>query len=974
MKAGINRLPKPTGSLIDRDHEISFMFEGKTYVGLAGDTIASALAANDQWILSRSFKYHRPRGVLTMAGQDSNTLVQLDHEPNVAADRHPISEGLNVWGQNYRGTLDNDRDAILDRFSRFLPVGFYYRTFFRPGRRSWDKLWEPIIRRKAGLGRVNTSPPHRIYDKMHLFHDVVVVGGGLAGLAAALMASKAGADVLIADENSVLGGALTYARLDPDGLQAESRRRALVDQIRSRTNIDVMTEAICNGWFADNWLSIVRSNRLYKVRAKEVIVAAGCLEQPAQFRNNDLPGIMLGSAAQRLVRHYGVRPGRQAVVLTANAHGYGVALDLAEAGVAVAAVVDLRPGVFQSSLTTAIADRGIGILAAHCVFEAVGSRGNRHLQRVRVAPLNGKKQAAATGQWVECDLLSMSVGYTPAYQLPLQAGGQLAYDDSLAEFSITRLPSQLRIAGSMNGMFDLESAIEDGERAGWQAAKSLGRDAGPEPTVRAKPTREPVNHSWPIFPHPRGKEFVDFDEDLCIQDILNTVADGYCDLELVKRFSTVGMGPSQGRHSALPTARLVARATGRTVAEVGVTTVRPPVSGEKIGVLAGRHYHPERLTPMHFRHIEADAQMLVAGTWWRPAYYGPKAKKESCVLDEVLAVRQGIAMLDVSTIGRIEIRGPDAAEFVERMYTSTYKKQAVGRARYALMTNEMGTVIDDGVACRLSDEHFYVTSSTGSVERVIRDMIWWNARWQLDVDIAVVTSAYAAVNLTGPNARTMLAKVVRGVDVSPKAFPYMSVRECQVAGIPARVLRIGFTGELSYEIHVPGSMGEALWDRLLDAGKADGLRPYGLEASRILRLEKGHIIIGQDTDAMSTPDEVGLASAVSENKPFFVGARSIALRRRRPPKRKLVGFVMDDPAAPVPQESSLVFRNDAPVGRVTSVCRSPTLNKTIGLAYTAPEESDIGAAIHIRLHDGPMVEGLIASPHFYDPKNMRQEI
>jgi sarcosine oxidase subunit alpha len=967
-----NRLPAPAGLLVDRDRPIGFRFEGRAYQGLAGDTIASALAANGVKVLSRSFKYHRPRGILTMAGQDANTLVQLEHEPNVPADRHPISEGLEVRAQNVAGSLKRDWGALMGAIGRFLPVGFYYRAFFRP-RGVFEKLWEPIIRRSAGLGRVNLNAPHGYYDKAYGFYDVAVVGGGPAGLEAALAAARAGAKVLLVEENPVLGGSLSYARFDLDGEGAATLRADLLERIESESNIEVMTEALCNAWFADNWLPVIRGDRLYKVRAREVVLAAGSLEQPAQFRNNDLPGVIMGSAAQRLIRLYGVRPGKRAVVLTGNRFGYEVALDLIEAGVEVAAVVDQRAAPPPEPAMAAVLERGLRVLSGHTVVEATPEAGNRGLTGAVVDSILGEGRVAGQPERVGCDTIVMSVGFTPAYQLALQAGARLDYDDEGAIFSIAETPAHLHLAGSMNGRYGLEAVRADGGLAGWRAAQGLGLEAGaaPEPT-QADGTG--VNAPWPIFAHPKGRDFVDFDEDLEVKDIVNAAAEGYAELELVKRFSTVGMGPSQGRHSALATARLIARASGRTVAETGVTTARPPFAGEKLGVLAGRSFEPERVTSMHHRHLELGAQMMPAGLWWRPAYYGPVERREDCIRAESLAVRENVGLIDVSTLGGLEIRGPDAAEFLNRVYTFAYLKQQIGRARYVLMTNEAGTIIDDGVACRFRDDHYYVTATTSGAERVYLSMLWWNAQWRLEVDISHVTAAYAAVNLAGPKAREVLAKATEDVDLSAEAFPYMGLREGRVGGIPARLIRIGFVGELGYEIHVPMSQGEALWDALMAAGKDHGITPFGLEAQRVLRLEKGHIIIGQDTDAMTFPHEVDMAWAIAKRKPFFVGGRSIELRLRQPLKRKLVGCVIDDPALPMPGESNVVLRGGEIVGFVTSVVRSPALDKVIGLAYAHPDDAELGKTIRIKVDSGRVVEATVASPHFYDPDNKRQEV
>jgi sarcosine oxidase subunit alpha len=801
----------------------------------------------------------------------------------------------------------------------------------------------------------------------------VVVGGGPAGLEAALAGARAGAEVLLVEENPVLGGALAYARFDAEGTLGEARRRELVAAVEAEANIEVMTGAICNGWFADNWLPVIRGNRMYKVRARELVLAAGAMEQPAQFRNNDLPGIMFSSAAQRLIRLYGVRPGNRAVVMTANEDGYGAALDLADAGVELAAVLDLRHEPPAGPLREALLGRGVEVRDGYCVSEAVPIRGNRHVQAAFVSRIAPDGTAGPGGERVGCDLLCTAVGYTPTYQLALQAGGKLGYDDAAGLFSIEGVPDHVRLAGSQAGTHDLAAVQAAGRHAGWQAAGALGLEAGPAPEAPAATTAS-VNHPWPIFRHRRGKEFVDFDEDLQVKDLVNAVKDGYREIELVKRFSTVGMGPSQGRHSALATARIVARETGRSVAETGVTTARPPFTAETLGVLAGRSFEPERFTAMHHRHLEQGAQMMTAGLWWRPAFYSAKDERDARMAEEALAVRNDVAMIDVSTLGGLEIRGPDAAEFLNRMYTFAYVKQQIGRGRYVLMTNDAGTVIDDGVACRFAEDHYYVTATTGGVDRVYQTMLWWNAQWRLDVDVANVTAAYAGVNVAGPNSRKVLEDVVDDVDLSAEAYPYMGVREGSLAGIPARFMRVGFVGELGYEIHVPAAYGEVLWDRLTEAGRAHGMRPFGVEAQRILRLEKGHIIIGQDTDAMTTPDEVDMAWAIAKKKPFFVGRRSIELRRRQPMRRKLVGFVFDDPAAPLPEESNLVMRGGEMVGFVTSVVRSPTLGKVIGLAYAAADEAEPGSPIRIKLTSGRMVEGKVCAPHFYDPDNQRQEL
>jgi len=968
----MSRLPAPAGTLLDRAKPITFRFDGQAYTGYEGDTIASALAANGVTMLSRSFKYHRPRGLLSAAGHDANSLVQIGAEPSVQADRRRVVAGLDVQPQNVFGSLTRDYARAIDGLGRFLPVGFYYKTFFRP-KGTW-KHWEKLIRALAGLGKVDLEAHHGYYDKQYLFADVAVVGGGAAGLSAALEAADAGAEVVLIEENPTLGGALGYARFDAAGQEAARVREGLVGRVTGHANITVLTDATCNGWFADHYLPVIRGNRLYKLRARSVVVATGSYEQPMVFRNNDLPGVMYASAAQRLMRHYAVRPGNRAVVATANGDGYGAALDLIEAGVEVACVADLRPERSDGALADAVADHGVPIVRGAAVTEAIAAKGHVGVEAARVARITGQGQTAAVDDRFACDLIVTAVGYNPTANLIHHAGGRLAYNDEASMFEVVWLPETIHAAGSVTGTFALEAVLGEGRRAGWSAARDAGRTVGAAPAVPNDRGMRGINHPWPIFPHPKGRDFIDFDEDLQVHDILDAIQEGYDDVELMKRFSTCGMGPSQGRHSSLNSVRLTARANGRTVNETGTTTSRPPYTQETFGVLAGRSFEPDRLTPMHHHHVAAGAKMMVAGQWYRPQYYGSESSRDDNVRREVMAVRERVGLIDVSTLGGLEVCGPDAAELLNRIYTFTYTKQPVGRARYVLMTDQNGVIVDDGVACRFHDHHFYVTATTSGAAAVYQHMLFWNAQWRLKVNITNVTASWAAVNLAGPKARDVLARVCKDVDLSTEAFPYMEVRQGTIAGVPARIIRIGFVGELGYEIHVPASQGEALWDALMDAGKADGIVPFGIEAQRLLRLEKGHVIIGQDTDGVTNVFEADMAWAIARKKPYFVGKRTLDIHERNGLTRKLVGFSLKNPADPAPEESHLVIHDGAIVGRTTSVGRSHVLGKVIGLAYVAPDQATPGTAFHIRIGGGRMIEAVVEKPPFYDAGNKRQEL
>jgi sarcosine oxidase subunit alpha len=963
-----SRLEHPFGQLIDRDTPVTFEFEGDTVQGYAGDNVASALIGEGRWLMSRSFKYHRPRGPLSLAGHDANTLIQTPTAANRLAEDLMAKDQGTLSGQNYLGSLKLDYYSLLDRLGRFLPVGFYYRAFFKP-RGMW-RFWENVIRNAAGLGVANLEATPRYTDKQYLFCDVAVIGAGPAGLNAALTAATGGAEVLLVDEQELLGGALTYHRFTLEDDSRAQTLKALSHAVANHDKIRVLTGATCNAWFSDHYLPVFQGDRLYKVRAKTCVLATGSSEQPVVFRNNDLPGIVLCSGLERLMMHHGVCPEGPAVILAGNDDAYLTAITAAEAGLSIAGVVDLRSEPDDLALPAALSERGITLYQSATVFEAHSDKSGTQLGAVTIYPIKSEGKVGVTPTHLECRLLAMSAGFMPAYQLACHGGAKLAYHDDKSEFTLTELPEGMHLAGSVNSTHDLKAVCADGRNAGRGALRALALETDNDETVQCE---RHVNHPWPIFKHPKGREFVDFDEDLQIKDIINSARLGYRDIQLVKRYSTVGMGPSQGRHSALTTARLIADATERTVTETGVTTARPPVKPESLGVLAGRRFHPIRKTPMDQRHLALGAHMIPAGSWRRPAFYGALDHRAANIAAEAHAVRNGVGMIDVSTLGGIELRGPDAAEFMNRIYTYGFLKQPVGKTRYAALANEQGVIIDDGVAARLAEDHFYVTATTTGVDRVYSEMLRWNAQWRLDLDIAQVTSAYAAVNVAGPFSRDVLEQAGCNIELSSESFPYLACREGMVAGIPARLMRVGFVGELGFELHVPSLMAQTLWDKLMVAGEPFNIKPFGVETQRLLRLEKGHIIIGQDTDGMSHPGEVGLAWAINRKKAFFVGRRSVDILMSQPLKRQLVGFTLS-PSAPKPEEGHLVLRDGDIVGTVTSCEYSPTLAKVIGLAYVHPDDAQPDSEVTIRTANGVCVQAPIATLPFYDPGNARQQL
>lgn len=928
-----NRLPPPHGRLIDRARPVRFRFEGKDYSGYAGDTVASALTANGVWILSRSFKYHRPRGIMTMAGQDGNTLIALPGDPNCPADRTPIHDGLAAWGQNCGGSLQRDRNAWIQWFADFLPAGFYYHAFFRP-RGIWN-LWSRYFRRMAGLGVFDRRFVPEKCETQYRHCEIAVIGAGRSGMRAALEAARGGGDVLLIDENPEVGGSLRYARACLDGGRESRQLRILLNKIEATPNIEPITGAIANGWYADNWLEVIKGDRLIKLRARRIVLCSGVLEQPALFHNNDLPGVMLGTAAQRLIKEYGVRPGKRAVVLSADDRAYGVALDLLEAGVELAAVIELREQPSVDERAGEVRERDVEVLHGQAIHAA---RGRRRVQAVDVRRIIASGRLGCRVRRIDCDLVCMSVGHMPAYQLACQAGARLEYRPERAAFAITGLPDGFTLAGGVaDGANDPETP-------------------------------------WPVFPHPRRMEFVDLDEDLRIHDIRHAVRSGYEHVQLVKRYSTSGMGPSQGRLSALATARLIAAETGKSLTETGVSTARPPFAPVTLAQCAGRRCYPALRSAMHHRHVEAGARFLQAGDWYRPAYYGGKDEFSKAVAREARTVRNGVGAIDVSTLGGIAVRGSDAAEFLNRIYTFAYKNQRTGTLRYALMTNEAGSVIDDGVVCKLDEHDFYVTTTTGGAERIFRTILHWNAQWRLDVNIANLTSAWCAINIAGPRARELMSALDSDIDFGIEAFPYLGVCKGALAGVPVIALRTGFVGELGYEIHAPQQFGEALWDTILSAGADSGVRPVGIEAQRILRLEKAHVLIGQDTDALSTPAELNMRWAVAAKKPFFVGKRSLDARDCMPRERVLTGFCVEDLSGAAPNHGHLVLDGRRTIGRVTSAAFSPTLEKVIGLAYAPPDRARPGDRWEIRCDRGQRVMASVVETPFYDPGNKRQEL
>jgi sarcosine oxidase, subunit alpha len=947
------RLPEAADDWIDRSQRVEFTFEGEQRSGFVGDCVTSALAAAGVMVLGRSFKYHRPRGILSFANHDVNTLFEVDGVPNVRGDVTPVRNGQRVMAVNTFGGLRRDRARLLDRLAPFLPVGFYYKAFH--SKRHFPR-WERLIRRLSGLGAISVDAPRQVTPKRYAFCDVLVVGGGPSGLGAALAAAHSGARVLLIDENPRLGGCGRWSGA-PHGALAQ-----LIREVTTHSRIEVICSSFAAGYYADHLVALVEPTRMTKVRARAIVFATGVCEQPAVFRNNDLPGVMLGSAAQRLLHRYGIAPGRRVVVVAANREAYELCGDLLANHVEVVALADLRPEGEPDAAAVALLRGRVPVRNGHAPLEARPD-GDGCLRAIRLA-------AAGRTEDIACDALLMSVGFAPAFALLAQSGARIEFDEALQQHVPAQLPDGIFAAGRLNGVYDYEARVADGRTAGGAAAASACGEKSLDAPPAARSARRP-SHAFPIFDHPRAGNFVDFDEDLQVKDLRGAMQEGFDSIELLKRFSTVGMGPSQGKHSNLHAARILARHRGDGVGAAGLTTARPMFHPVPLKHLAGRGFQPERRTPIEDRHAAAGAVWMSAGNWQRPEYYRVEGQSRAqCIAAEASAVREALGIIDVGTLGKIEIHGPDAGAMLDRVYAGSYSNLRVGMTRYGLMLDEVGTIVDDGVIARLGDERFYFTTTTGGSASVFRELLRWNAQWGLDCALVNVTGHMAAFNLAGPRSRDVLATQT-DIDLSEAAFPYLGVREGRVAGARARLMRVGFVGELGYEIHVPYEDAGPVWDAVLSAGRSAGLRPFGVEAQRMLRLEKGHLIVAQDTDGLTNPFEAQAGWAVRMQKPFFVGQRSLRMLQARGSRQTLIGFELSGSAAL--KESHLVIDGADIAGRITSVVRSATLGRTIGLAMVRPDLATPGNALSIRVDDGSLVAATIVPTPFYDRDGLRQK-
>lgn len=975
---------------IDYTRRISFSFDGRAYEGHAGDTLASALLANGVRLVGRSFKYHRPRGILTAGSEEPNALVELREgarrEPNCKATTVELYEGLLARSQNRWPSLEHDVGAINGLFSPVFVAGFYYKTFKWPSA-FWEKIYEPAIRRAAGLGRSAGLPDPDSYEKAFAFCDVLVIGSGPAGLAAALAAGRAGARVILCDEDFRLGGRLLAEKdTEIDGHSARHWHSAALDELASLPHVTLMPRTAIFGVYDSCTYGAIEKvadhlphpaahqprQRLWQIVARRSILATGALERPLVFNGNDRPGVMMAGAMRAYAHRFGVLAGRELVVFTNNDNGWRTALDLAAAGALVPALIDARDDV-DAGLTARGKAAGLQVITGG---QIIATHGGKALREVTFTDASGRKQS------VRADGLAMSGGFNPLLALSTHTGARPVWNEALATFLPGGLPSGMVAVGAAGGAFGLGAALKGGHAAGLEAAADAGHHGAPGPAPQAADEAYGVSPVWPV--DGARKAFVDFQHDVTAADITLAHREGYRSVELLKRYTTLGMATDQGKLSNINGQAIMAALAGKPMEQVGTTVARAPSVPVAIGAFAGHargmEFKPTRLISGHAHARELNATFIETGQWLRPQWYARPGETEwrDTVNREVLTTRTAAGICDVSTLGKIDVQGPDAAEFLNRIYINAFAKLPVGKARYGVMLREDGFILDDGTVARFGEEQFVVSTTTANAGRIMKHLNFCaQVLWpELDVQIASISEAWAQYAVAGPRSRELLQKLLgETFDLSNTAFPFMGVAEFEWAGVPVRLFRISFSGELAYEIAVPAHYGEALARALEAAGQPLGACFYGTEALGVMRIEKGHV--GGPEMVGTTAEDVGLGRMMSPKKDFVGKALAYREAMVDPNRQRLVGLRPVEAGKPLAGGAHLLEKGAAPTtandqGYVTSITWSPNLKSWLGLALVKRGPERIGERMRVvDLLRNTEVEVELCSPVFLDPEGSR---
>ncbi|MEJ0038015.1 MAG: sarcosine oxidase subunit alpha family protein [Gammaproteobacteria bacterium] len=987
------------GGRIERNVPLRFSFNGTVFEGYAGDTIASALLANGVHLLGRSFKYHRPRGVLSHGSEEPNALLQVARgrgrvDPNNRATTIALTAGLTVRSQNHWPSLEHDFGVVNDWLSPVLVAGFYYKTFMWP-RAFWDKVYEPRIRAAAGLGHAPDEPDADRYVHRHAHCDVLVVGAGPAGLAAAQAAAASGKRVILADEQSEFGGALLHdVHSTVDGASATEWVARALRLLGAQENVTLLPRTAVFGYYNHNHVAMVERvsdhlpeagehlprERLWQVRAREVVLATGSHERPLTFADNDRPGIMLAESVRVFINRYAVVPGRRIVFVTSGVSAYRAALDARLAGLDVT-LLDVRPAAKCEPEVADLEARGVTVLPGHTVIRSIG---RKRVTGLIVAPVDASGRLGRHRK-LECDCVGVSGGWTPAVHLFSQSRGKLRFDGSTDSFVPGAGAQPERSVGACRGVFDLAACLSDGWSGGLAAAGHPGSRTflvSPSTPTGFMPMRElPTDADVS-----RLRAFVDYQNDVTAKDIRLAVREGFESVEHVKRYTTTGMATDQGKTSNMAALGILSTELSRPIPQVGTTTFRPPYTpvtfGALVGSARGELFEPLRKTPIDGWAVERGATFENVALWRRARYFAkPGEDMDAAVRRECVAVRRSVGLFDASTLGKIEVVGPDAAQFMSRIYTNAWLKLEPGKCRYGLMLKEDGYIFDDGVVARLAADRFHVTTTTGGAARVLAHMEdYLQTEWpELDVFLTSITEQWAVIAVQGPKARDVIAPLIPDIELSSAAFPHMAVRTGHVCGVPARVFRVSFTGEFGYEINVPADYGRAVWEAVYERGKPFGIEPYGTETMHVLRAERGFIIVGQETDGTVTPDDVGLAGLIAGTKPDFVGKRSLARPDLRSPARKqLVGLLTDAPSEVLEEGGQIVADPHQRVpfkilGHVTSSYWSASCGRSIALALVAGGRALAGQTVHVTTPAG-FTAARVTAPVFFDSRGERANV